>query len=108
MLSGPSSGIQHLSRTTYCPLLTTERQRHVFTGQRPTADSEGTRQDIEECCLRYRLFRGFARTPEADTLLAILGHMDELQTKKNDMKQPGYLHATTGLNDTALTEQAGS
>jgi len=73
-----------------------------------STDSNGTQQAIEECCLRYRLPRGFARTPEADTLRAILGHMDELQTKKIDMKQPGYLRATTGLNDTALTEQAGS
>jgi len=34
--------------------------------------------------------------------------MDELQTKRIEMKQPGYLRATTGLKDTALTEQAES
>jgi len=51
-----------------------------------STDSDGTHQAIEECCLRYRLPRWFTRTPETGTLRAILGHIDDLQTKKIDVQ----------------------
>ena len=51
-----------------------------------STDSDGTRQTTEECCLWYCLPQRFTRTPETGTLRAILNHIDDLQTKKNDIQ----------------------
>jgi len=51
-----------------------------------STDSDGARQAIEECCMRYCLPRRFTKTPETGTFRAILGHIDDLQTKKTDVQ----------------------
>ena len=73
-------------RTVLCALLDVKDMLPKNSALLLSTDSDGTRRAIEECCLRYRLPRRFARTPEAGTLRAILGHIDDLQTKKIDVQ----------------------
>jgi len=73
-------------RTVLCALQDVKDMLPKNSALLLSTDSDGTRQAIEECCLRYFLPRQFTRTPEAGTLRAILGHTDDLQTKKIDVQ----------------------
>jgi len=73
-------------RTVLCALQDVKDMLPQNSALLLSTDSDGTRQAIEECCLRYCLPRRFTRTPEAGTLRAILGHTDDLQTKKIDVQ----------------------
>jgi len=73
-------------RTVLCALRDVKNKLPKNSALLLSTESDSTRQAIEDCCLRYHLPRRFTRTPKAETLRAILGHVDDLQTKKNDVQ----------------------